>query len=519
MARKSKPKPLYTGSGADWDFDLIKRTTDAIEEIALGEMKLDVYPNQIEIITSEQMLDAYSSIGMPLMYQHWSFGKHFLTDEKMYRKGYQGLAYEIVINSSPCISYLMEENTMTLQALVIAHAAFGHNHFFKNNYLFQQWTDAEGILDYLKFAKDYIADCEQRYGTAEVEQILDSCHAIMDQGVDRYRRPSKLSAAKERERQEARAEEAQRSYNDLWNRTVPKDKGVTFTTADLLDELSGRTERQKLLKLPEENLLYFIEKKSPTLKPWEREIVRIVRKIAQYFYPQKQTKVANEGFATYTHYHIMYRLWDKGLIDNAAMLEFLHVHTAVVRQPEFHERGFSGLNPYHLGFEMMQDIRRIAEHPTDEDREWFPDWAGSGDGHAKVLEAVANYRDESFIQQFLSPHLIRKLRLFQITDDNKTEFYEVAAIHDDQGYKNIRNSLAQSYNLSANEPDIQVVDVDLLGSRTLSLRHTQYKGIPMDEGTTEEVLKHVGSLWGYSVRFTAVEADSGDEVSELTLRR
>ena len=126
---------------------------DAIAEIALGELGLDTYPNQIEVISSEQMLDAYSSIGMPLFYKHWSFGKHFARNEAMYRAGMQGLAYEIVINSNPCICYIMEENTATMQTLVIAHAAFGHNHFFKNNYVFQQWTDANGILDYLEFAK------------------------------------------------------------------------------------------------------------------------------------------------------------------------------------------------------------------------------------------------------------------------------------------------------------------------------------------------------------------------------
>ena len=112
------------------------------------------------------MLDAYSSVGMPLFYKHWSFGKHFAYQEASYRKGLMGLAYEIVINSSPCISYLMEENTATMQTLVIAHAAFGHNHFFKNNYLFKQWTDADGILDYLEFAKGYVAQCEERHGRA-----------------------------------------------------------------------------------------------------------------------------------------------------------------------------------------------------------------------------------------------------------------------------------------------------------------------------------------------------------------
>ena len=146
------------------------------------------------------MLDAYSSVGMPLFYKHWSFGKHFAFQEASYRKGLMGLAYEIVINSSPCISYLMEENTATMQTLVIAHAAFGHNHFFKNNYLFKQWTDADGILDYLDFAKSYVTHCEERHGRPAVEQTLDAAHALMSHGIDRYPGKKKLDLRAEEKR-------------------------------------------------------------------------------------------------------------------------------------------------------------------------------------------------------------------------------------------------------------------------------------------------------------------------------
>ncbi|TAN57461.1 MAG: SpoVR family protein, partial [Magnetospirillum sp.] len=181
MTEATTDTPLFTG--ADWDFDKVWRVYDAVEAIAKGEMGLVTYPNQIEVITAEQMLDAYSSIGMPLMYKHWSFGKHFARDESLYRKGMRGLAYEIVINSSPCISYIMEENSMAMQTLVIAHAAFGHNHFFKNNGLFRQWTDAKGILDYMEFAKGYVSHCEERYGHQAVERVLDAAHALMSHGV------------------------------------------------------------------------------------------------------------------------------------------------------------------------------------------------------------------------------------------------------------------------------------------------------------------------------------------------
>ena len=173
-------------SGREWDFDTIQRVYDAIAVIAQKELGLDTFPNQIEIITAEQMLDAYASIGMPLYYKHWSFGKSFAEHEMIYRKGLQNLAYETVINSNPCISYLLEESSATMQTLVIGHAAFGHNHFFKNNYQFKQWTDPDSILDYLAFAKGYIASCEERHGHGPVERLLDAAHALTAQGVDRY---------------------------------------------------------------------------------------------------------------------------------------------------------------------------------------------------------------------------------------------------------------------------------------------------------------------------------------------
>ncbi|MGN6145558.1 MAG: SpoVR family protein, partial [Mesorhizobium sp.] len=448
-------------SGSDWDFRLLSQVYDAIEAIAVEDLHLDVYPVQMEIISSEQMLDAYSSVGMPLMYRHWSFGKHFLHQELLYRKGGRGLAYELVINSNPCIVYLMEENTMALQALVTAHAALGHNHFFKNNHLFRQWTDASSILSYLDFAKRYIAQCEERHGLAEVEAILDAAHALMDQGVFRYHRPPKLTSEQRREEIRERLEYEEQSYNDLW-RTLPASKDGTNDEPD-----DSTTERKETLNLPEENLLYFLEKNSLILEPWQREILRIVRVIAQYFYPQRQTQVMNEGCATFVHYTLMNTLFDRGMIGEGSMLEILKNHSNVVFQPGFDDPRFSGINPYALGLDMMQDIQRIATEPTAEDRDWFPDIAGSGDWREVLLDAWANHRDESFIRQYLSPALIRKWRFFVLADTAGEPFYEVASIHNERGYEKVRSALADSYDIGATRPNIQVVDVDLLGDRQL----------------------------------------------------
>ncbi len=477
--------------GADWDFDTLRRTYDAMEVIARDDLGLDFYRNQIEIISSEQMLDAYSSVGMPLMYQHWSFGKHFIHHEQLYRKGITGLAYEIVINSNPCISYCMEENTMALQALVIAHAAFGHNHFFKNNHLFRQWTDPEGFLDYLQYAKAYIQRCEERHGVREVERLLDSAHALMPSSVFRHRRPPLLSEREARARERMRLEEEERAVNYLWD-ALPVSRRPSLDDSDL-------RERKRAMRLPEENILYFIENYSPTLKPWQRQILRIVRNISQYFYPQKQTQVMNEGCACFVHWEILNRLHRTGRLDDGTMLEVLHHHTNVIAQPGFDDRRYGGINPYALGFAMMQDIKRICVEPTAEDREWFPAIAGTGDWRGVLRDAWANYRDESFLQQFLSPKVMRDFRLFACTDIHEDPWVTVAGIHDERGYRAVRDALARSRDISVREPDIQIVDVDLQGDRVLHLRHFERDGVPLDRTAREATLAHLRHLWGHGV--------------------
>jgi stage V sporulation protein R len=471
--------------GPDWDFDLIERYDVAIGEVA-AEFGLDTYPNQVEIITSEQMLDAYASSGLPIGYPHWSYGKEFIRNEQAYRRGMQGLAYEIVINSSPCIAYLMEENTMTTQALVIAHACYGHNSFFKGNHLFRQWTDAEAILDYLVFARRYVMECEERYGSEAVEEVLDACHALMAHGVDRYRRPPAPTLKVETERLKAREAHRERQFNDLW-RTLP-DKPAA-TAARSADRFPPE---------PQENILYFVEKHSPKLDPWQRELVRIVRKLAQYFDPQMQTKVMNEGWATFWHYTILNRLHEKRRVDDGFMLEFLKSHTNVIAQPAYDSKAYNGLNPYSLGFAMFSELRRVCERPEAEDRAWFPDIAG-GDWR-KVLDfAMRNFKDESFIAQYLSPRLIREFHFFAIADHEEERDLIVDSIHDERGYKRVRKLLAEQHAQYVRVPDVQVYRYDRDGDRSLTLRHHRRRGRPLNDAAGQ-VVAHLRRLWGFPVR-------------------
>ncbi|WP_027960196.1 SpoVR family protein [Halomonas halodenitrificans] len=499
----TRRKPI--ASGSDWNFEILTEFEQEIARLA-DEYRLDTYPNQIEVITSEQMMDAYASVGMPVGYHHWSFGKQFLAVEQAYRRGQMGLAYELVINSDPCIAYLMEENTLMMQVLVMAHACYGHNSFFKGNYLFRTWTDAGSIIDYLVFARRYIVECEERHGVAAVEQLLDACHALQNYGVDRYKRPSPISTEEEVRRQKEREELLQAQVNTLW-RTIP-GRHREDRLPDMVDEEEdplGLHAGGRYPPEPQENLLYFIEKNAPLLAPWQREVVRIVRKLAQYFYPQRQTQVMNEGWATFWHYTLMNRLYEEEAVDEGLMLEFLQSHTAVVQQPAFDSPLYNGINPYALGFAMFSDLRRICESPTDEDRRWFPDTAGS-DWRETLEFAMQNFKDESFIQQFLSPRVIRDLKLFMVVDDDQDEMLEVGAIHDERGYQRIREALAAHYALAVREPNIQVYAADIRGDRSLTLHHVQDERRPLAR-SVYPVMRHLHQLWGFPVRLESVQGE------------
>jgi spore cortex formation protein SpoVR/YcgB (stage V sporulation) len=215
----------------------------------------------------------------------------------------------------------------------------------------------------------------------------------------------------------------------------------------------------------------------------------------------------NEGCATYVHYRIMNRLYDLGRIGEGAMLEFLASHANVVFQPAFDDRRYSGINPYALGFEMMRDIERIVLSPTDEDRAYMPEIAGTGDVMGTLKEVWGNFRDDACIAQYLSPILIRKMRLFKLTDRTEAPHYLVDAIHDERGYDRVRRALARQYDPGVRDPNVQVTDVDLRGTRRLVLSHNLHNDVPLSEEEARAVLAYVADLWGYEVELLGIASD------------
>lgn len=513
---------LEINSRTDWTPELLEAVWREIEIIAVEELELipgrDLYTNQFEIVSAEQMLDAYSSIGLPVHYNHWSFGKDFMQQAKQYEKGRMGLAYEMVINSNPCINLLMEENLAYMQTMVMAHAGVGHNAVFANNVYFKEWTQAGSIIDYMLFARDYIQHCEERYGLREVEQVLDAAHSLASHGIDKFKRKHrpKLSEEARLKKLMAEDERRQRELDIILQKTtiVDEDKDPLALGDD-----------EAYLEDDEENLLYYIMKQSPNLERWKREILRIVYKVNQYFSPQGPTKTLNEGMATFCHHYIMERLEEKGIITSDAFMAYLQSHSGVIFQPTYDSRYYSGPNPYALGFAILRDLKRICEGGewshrgkgskwipiTDEDRRWFPELIGRR-WQDVIKEAAFEHRDDSFIMQYLSPKVIRDLKLFTVsisyggddTDDNPLAASAVVSeIHDDIGYANIRTALARSKERVNYVPQIVVEGADLEGDRTLYLRYDQYMDRELDEDDAEEVLSYLDSLWGYKVQLEA----------------
>lgn len=390
-------------------------------------------------------------------------------------------------NCDPCIAYLQENNTMTMQSLVIAHASFGHNAVFKGNEYFRTWTQAGSIMDYLSFARQYISKCETLYGSDEVELFLDSCHALQYHGINTYKK--KVVTRKQMiEKLEQDYEEEQLSFNPSFANILDKTIRVPKSTDIMIKPRSNK-----------DNILYFIEKNSPALPEWKREIIRIVRTISQYFYPQMITKVLNEGFATYTHYRIMEKMHERGFIDDGSWMEFVLSHTNVIAQSGISYGQFGGWNPYSLGYAIFTDIERICTKPTEEDKYFFPELIGQNPIDA-TSEAMKNFNDSGFISQYLSPKVIRDFKMFTLFDESKhSQNYVVSSVSDENGYNDIKNALATQYERNYSIPNIEVVGANLFDDRKLVLKYNSYRDRKLNEATKQKMLKHLRNLWGYDV--------------------
>jgi stage V sporulation protein R len=430
-----------------YNIEELEKWNERIEGIARS-FGLDYYEQEFEIIGYKEMLGYEAYVGMPSRYPHWSFGKAYERNRTLYQYNLTGLPYEMVINSNPCLAYLMHENTLLLQILTIAHV-YGHNDFFKNNRLFKEGTDAEATIRMFKTHADrirgYIND--PSIGYSSVEKILDAAHALKLQ-ISRVAGEKKISdyEFKRRKLEEYKEKSSQRNILEPYIKPDPPDLS-------------------KVPLQPEDDLLYFLIHHG-RLTEWEKDILEIVREEALYFIPQIETKIMNEGWASYWHYNILKELQ----LPDELYLEFIKRHNDVIAPL----RG--RLNPYFLGFKMFEDLEKRY-------------------GRKKIFEVRALERDESFLRRYLTQELCDELHLFKYT--KKDNDYIVDDVPDEEGWTNIRDTLCSSCGMGM-VPMIQAVDVSKK-ENILHLEHV-YDGRELNLQYAESTLKYVADLWESAVQ-------------------
>lgn len=430
----------------EWTVNDLERWNGKIEALA-KKLGLDYYEQEFEIIGYQDMLGYEAYVGMPSRYPHWSFGKSYEKNRTLYRYNLTGLPYEMVINSNPCLAYLMKENTLLLQILTIAHV-YGHNDFFKNNRLFKEGTEADYTIEMFKRHADKIRNYinDPSIGYDSVERILNAAHAIKLQ-ISRIAGEKKVSDS-------VIAKELILEYQKKLENRNPLEPYAKPEMPDV----------SKIPMQPEDDIMYFIIKHG-SLEEWEKNVLEIVREETLYFIPQIETKIMNEGWASYWHYTILNELE----LPDSLHLEFIKRHNDVVAP----WRG--GLNPYYLGFKVLEDIERRY-------------------GREKIFEVRETERDASFLRRYLTQELCEELHLFEYV--KKGESYYVEEVSDDIGFTGIRNTLCSNCGMGM-VPVIRVIDMNPK-TRFLQLEHV-YDGRELNLDYAEATLKHVQELWGHVV--------------------
>lgn len=368
------------------DIKELEKALEQIWEIAL-KFGLDPFPTRFEIVPATVMYEI-GSYALPGRYSHWTFGKAYHRMKTMYDFGLSRI-YEVVINTNPSYGFLLETNSPIQNKLVMAHV-LGHVDFFKNNAYFSRTN--RRMVETVSAHSGRMVEYEFKYGRKVVEQFLDAVLSI-EEHID-----PNFFIKKERPGGESnqRGEKKEGRYDDLWKLGEKKEEPPVAE--------APRGER-----LPEKDLIYYIMRNSPALEDWQRDVMSMIREEMEYFVPQMQTKTLNEGWASFWHSRIMREL---DLPDNE-LLEFAELHSGVVSPHK------GQLNPYYLGYKILEDIEKRWDNPTAEERERYG--RKGGGGRAKIFEVRELDNDVSFLRNYLTESLCEELDLFvyQLVDEEE----------------------------------------------------------------------------------------------------
>src|SRR5919198_1881688 len=454
----------------DREIKELEQSLEQIWEVA-RRFGLDPFPTRFELVPATVMYEI-GSYALPGRYSHWTFGKAYHRMKTMYDFGLSKI-YEVVINTNPAYGFLLETNSPVQNKLVMAHV-LGHVDFFKHNAYFSRTN--RRMVETVSAHAGRMAEYEFRYGRKAVERFLDAVLSI-EEHID-----PNFFIRREEERPEPgrkKAEPKAGRYDDLWNigRRPAEGEGA-----------GEEEERPRGDRLPEKDLVYYIMRNSPSLKDWQRDVMAMVREEMEYFVPQMQTKVMNEGWASLNHARIMRELD----LPDKEHVEFAELHAGVVSPHK------GQLNPYYLGYKIFEDIERRGGKPTAEEREKFG--RKGGEGRAKIFEVRELDNDVSFLRNYLTEELCEELDLFvyELVDEEEWTVTE-------KRWERVRDQLVRNMT-NFGFPYIEVVDGDYDGNRELYLIH-RYEGVELDMKYARKTLEYVHKLWGRDVHLETIVDD------------
>ena len=452
----------------------IERLRDAIDHAWEEARKfgLDPFPTHFELVPASIMYE-FASYGIPGRFSHWTHGKAYYRQKMQYDFGLSKI-YEMVINTNPSYAFLMDMNDLLQNTFVAAHV-FGHTDFFKNNAYFQHTS--RRMIDKASIHADRIAKYEFDHGKDEVEHFLDAVLSIQEH-VDynlliREEKPHNPDAKE--------VEKAPGMYDDLWGMDERLQKAEE-------ERERRRGKPAKFPEKPQKDILQFLSQHSPHLAPWQRDIIEIVRTEMLYFVPQMQTKTLNEGWASLWHSRIMRRLGETGVISDSETIEFAQLHSGVLSPSR------TSLNPYYLGFKILEDIERRWDNPTPEERDRLGRKPGMG--MKKLFEVREMENDVSFLRNYLTQDLVKDLDLYLYKKEG--DEWVIA----EKSWEKVRDGIVASMN-NFGSPYLVVENGDFRGNRELYIVHV-FEGQELDMNYAEKTLQHVYVLWGRPVHLETI---------------
>jgi stage V sporulation protein R len=478
-----------------------------IEKLAAGA-GLDFFPTVFEILTYDQMNEIAAYGGFPNRFPHWRFGMEYERLAKSYEYGLSKI-YEMVINNNPSYAYLLEGNSLVDQKLVMAHV-YGHVDFFKNNYCFRssdldtggrtidpavrrtgydpnrRWIDK--MANHGARIRRHVA----RQGINKVEEFIDYCLSL-ENLIDLHAPFSGRRRVKGPDEEEKAVEIPRlRSGRDYMESFINPEEYLEEQKAKL------EAEKEKAKKFPEHaerDVLKFLMDHAP-LERWERDILEVTREEAYYFAPQWQTKIMNEGWASYWHSHLM----TTKILDASEIIDYADHNAGVLAT--------SGgrLNPYKLGVELYRNVEERwdkgqfgKEWEECDDLEAKKNWnLRLGLGKKKLFEVRALYNDVTFIDEFLTPEFCREHKLFSFSWSNRNERYEIES----REFKAIKERLLFSLTNGGN-PFIYVEDANFENRGELLLRH-DHQGLDLRQDYAKEVMRSLVRVWKRPVNVLTV---------------